>query len=536
MKLKSVELKKFKRFTDINITDIPETAKLMVLIGPNGSGKTSLFEAFKTWSGLYGGTSSSTDPYYIGKGDINFFNNWPEKIKLTFYNQPLALDQNFYRKSFYIRTAYRNDPDFIVTQLRKMGTALESSRFSRLIDNDASVHENYQRIVSYSVEKLYSSEFDSMTIKKLREMLIGKIRESMKRVFDDLILTGPGDPLKNGTFYFEKGTSKDFHYKNLSGGEKAAFDIILDLIIKCTEFDDSIYCIDEPDLHLHTKLQGKLLGEIYNLIPENSQLWIATHSIGMLRKAFELQKQNPDKVVFLDFHDKNLDQALTINPVKVTRELWKKTLEVALDDLAQLVAPKQIVICEGKPSNLSGKNKEFDARCLRKIFSEGFPDTDFVSVGNEDGVRAEKIDLVTTLKSISPGVLFIKVIDRDDRSETEVTEIEEKECVKVLKRREIENYLLDDEILKELCNDTGNEPKVIEVLNLKEQALTDSIGRGNPSNDLKSAAGDIYTSVKKLLNLTNCGNTTEAFLSDTMAPLVTPETRVYKELKSEIFG
>lgn len=36
MKIKEVHLKDFKRFTDLTIQGIPETAKLVVLLGPNG--------------------------------------------------------------------------------------------------------------------------------------------------------------------------------------------------------------------------------------------------------------------------------------------------------------------------------------------------------------------------------------------------------------------------------------------------------------------------------------------------------------------
>lgn len=49
MKLKEIHLKKFKRFTDLTITAIPSSARLVVLVGPNGCGKSSVFDAFKVW-------------------------------------------------------------------------------------------------------------------------------------------------------------------------------------------------------------------------------------------------------------------------------------------------------------------------------------------------------------------------------------------------------------------------------------------------------------------------------------------------------
>jgi len=535
MKLKTVELKKFKRFSHLIIEDIPETSKLIVLIGPNGCGKTSLFEAFKQWSGRYGSTDYERDLSYIAKDEPNFERQWQENIKIFFYDGPLV-DRASKRRAFYIRSAYRNEADFNISGLSKVGSAIDSPRIKRLIDNDASVSDNYQRIVSNSIEKLYSGDFDVKNVKELREVLIGEIRESTIRVFGDLVLKGPGDPLRNGSFYFQKGIVNEFHFKNLSAGEKAAFDIILDIITKKIEFNDTIYCIDEPDLHLHSKLQGKLLEEIYNLIPDNCQLIISTHSIGMIRKAVELQNKYHENVFFLDFHDKNPDEDIVIKPAKVTRELWKKTLEIALDDLAELVSPKRVVLCEGRPANLKGKNIEFDAQILRRIFNEDYSETDFISVGSEKDVRSEKLELITALRSINLGIDFIKIIDRDDRSQEEIDELLKIEGIKVLNKRDIESYLFDDMIIEKLCRSVNQEEAIADCLKIKTDAVEESIRRGNPADDIKSAGGKIYIELKKRLSLTQCGNSTETFLRDTIAPLLTNDTNPYKELKAEIFG
>ena len=48
MKIASIHLQNFKRFTDLKIQNIPATAKLVVLLGPNGCGKSSVFDALHT--------------------------------------------------------------------------------------------------------------------------------------------------------------------------------------------------------------------------------------------------------------------------------------------------------------------------------------------------------------------------------------------------------------------------------------------------------------------------------------------------------
>ncbi|BAU53288.1 recombination protein F [Mucilaginibacter gotjawali] len=49
MKITKLELKNFKRFDDltIDLTSLAEPAKLVLLIGTNGSGKSSVFDAFE---------------------------------------------------------------------------------------------------------------------------------------------------------------------------------------------------------------------------------------------------------------------------------------------------------------------------------------------------------------------------------------------------------------------------------------------------------------------------------------------------------
>lgn len=75
-----------------------------------------------------------------------------------------------------------------------------------------------------------------------------------------------------------------------------------------------------------------------------------------------------------------------------------------------------------------------------------------------------------------------------------------------------------------------------QVLAAKQKAICESVARGNPKDDIKSAAGQIYNQTKHILSLTRAGNDKDAFARNTLAPLLRPGMKVYEELKSDIFG
>src|SRR6266480_2704695 len=130
-----------------------------------------------------------------------------------------------------------------------------------MIDPEAKVSDNYMRLVSTTLDKIYSGKYDADTVGSLRDRHIGEIRTILKRLLPDLDLQGPSDPVGCGTFYFRKAGTAEFHYKNLSGGDKAAFDLVLDMSMKTLGYGDIVFCIDGPDLHMNPRLQAGLLDE-----------------------------------------------------------------------------------------------------------------------------------------------------------------------------------------------------------------------------------------------------------------------------------
>jgi predicted ATPase len=534
MKIKSISLRKFKRFESLIISDIPATAKLVVLTGPNGSGKSSLFEGFNFWSRHKRGQGGFDLAYHSREASGNA-NTVRQGTNIEFHDfPPIGIpEQN--KLSFYIRSAYRHEADFTCSGISNVQDILDSpNNLNTMMQQESRISENYNRIIGEAVKELFNGHEPGKTKLEIRDRLIGQIRTSMTALFGDLILSGTGNPTNGGTFRFNKGTSSDFHFKNLSGGEKAAFDLLLDFIVKKETFNNTVFCIDEPELHMHTKLQGKLLEQLFTLLPNNCQLWISTHSIGMARKAAELNRANPGQVAFIDFHEQNFDQDVTLIPTTPTRQFWKNMFDTALDDLSQLVVPAKVVFCEGKRLGSSGRKPVFDVAVYSAIFSSTHADTDFVALGGTNQVQADGKLSGALLKKLAPGIETWMVFDRDDRSTQEIQNLQA-EGIKVLPLRDLESYLWNDEVLTKLATERGQAAKT-QLLIAEKLGLLTGLPTGTPADDIKAISGQLYNFCKNQLALTQCGNDAEAFSIATLAPLVTPDTQTYQELEIAIFG
>lgn len=534
MKIASIKLKNFKRFADLSIVDLPP-AKLIVLTGPNGSGKSSLFDSFANWKASRGGLHGfrENDPYY--SRDPNSAASFEQAVITWHGNGPRSNLE--IRRSLHIRSSYRNEPSFVTAGLNAITPALDEMKLVRLIEQDSDVSNNYTRIASRMLEASFAEDSREKTVGVLQDELLLDLRSAIKNIFGgSFAFLDLGSPLEAGTFNFSKGSIARYPYMNLSGGEKAAFDLVLNLVVKKGEFNDTVYCIDEPEAHMNTKLQGALLKELLRLLPQSCQLWIATHSIGMLNAARQLYEADSNNVVFLNFGDADFDKPAILRPVKPTKSFWRSVLSVALDDIADLVVPGIIVVCEGNPrSAVVGKNAEHDAKCYRAIFNESGGDIEFLSAGNSRDVQTDRLAVMSSIKKIAAGVRVIPLIDRDGHAPADVVSLEN-DGYRVLSRRHLECYFYDDEILSALCDNVGKSSEKARILQIKKDAIAASVARNNLPDDMKSAAGEIFSKVVHALGITQGGNSKEAFDLNTLCPLITQGTQVYQELRRDIFG
>lgn len=525
MRVKKLQLKEFKRFDDLTIDLGDSPKKIIALVGPNGCGKSSIFDAFE---------EKLKDFRHFGREDTYFFS------KALFYedeakrksnydrNQSIKIitnTANLTRKSFYIRTSYRFTSKLNIQQIAAMPSILDTrDEPISSIALDTRLESNYKRLLGASYSEFFKG---TKTGDQVRKELIDEINLILSNILD-IEISDLGNILENkGQFYFKKGDVKGFPYANLSSGEKEVIDIIIDLIIKTKEFNETVFCIDEPELHINTAIQRKLLIEIEKLIPENCQLWFGTNSIGFLRG---LQEELKDKSQIIDFSEKDcFTGSHTIYPIRTTRKNWQRIFNTALEDLTGLISPKKIIYCEGKDRpGANGEEKGFDAKVFNNIFSEKYHDTVFVSSGGNTELDQRSEIALAILTKVFSEMEILVLKDRDISSGRLNTENDRQVYLqnnpqnhRILKRWEIENYLFDKEILKKYCTQNG--------LVFKE-AEYDSFVTDIDNQNIK----DETLRIKNICSIITNVNAEQFKLN--LSTLITDDTTIFTELEKCIFN
>ena len=528
MGIKSIRLRNYKRFTDISIVDVPKTAKLVVLIGPNGSGKSSIFDSFLLKKGLEHDNFAlrgKLEQYYEKILQAQTTHEIGENVNIDFHE---SRDNSNLKPTFYVRSAYRNEADFHLENLSINSAQIEKNPLTRIIDDDQSVSANYGRLMLKGHDDLYFKENEETNFGAYRKKHLGKLKDAVKNLFTDLDLQDFGS-LTASTFRFSKGGSNDFQYKNLSGGEKAAFDVILDVFLKCSNGDNIVYCIDEPELHIATNLQGPLIFEVIKLLPDSAQLWVATHSIGIVKEASRIMKDRPGEVVFLDLFEKNFDDTVCIKPSAPDRTFWQQIYKETVDDLAGLIAPKRIVICEGKKDD---PFRAFDPKCYNELFKDENPPTLFISRGGcKDVIKS--VELIKILQGIVNDIQVFRLIDRDEMTDNRRESLIMNESnMRVLHRREIEEYLWDPEVLSTfLRSHDCDEPTVSNILAEQEKVTKQRTG----SQTAKKASKKMFEIIRKNIPELDIGNSKNNFALQHLVPALKETPKVFNELRMDIF-
>lgn len=435
MHITRLELKNFKRFADLRIEGIPADTKLVLLIGSNGSGKSSVFDAFECLN------KASKDGY-----------DWPMQ---DYYKKDLAqpfevnvdieggkhlhVDADMFHAdirvigypevkpdAFYGRSSFRQIPRLTRTGLgqNSSDTTQDADRPRFYIDRDERLENDIEKITVDILRKVFGGAQKGTAF--IENRILSPINDAFGRIFGNengtklrLLEFIPPADRKLAEVNFQKGNSK-FHYNQLSAGEKEVFNVLLNLLARQEYYQDTVYFFDELDLHLNTQIQYALLKEITeHWLPDNCQLWTASHSLGFIQYAKDFEQ-----AVIIDFDDLDFDNPVILVPQPKDNP-----------DVYEIAVGKQFLPLLFENFNIcfvENNDKDFYAEA-------NIPKTIFVPENNRNAVYHK----------VKTGQ-YKGLVDRDFLSDSDIDLIEQHyPNLRILRLYSIENYLYHPDNLVE---------------------------------------------------------------------------------------
>ncbi|HVX01400.1 MAG TPA: AAA family ATPase, partial [Candidatus Babeliaceae bacterium] len=315
-------------------------------------------------------------------------------------------------------------------------------------ERDARFENDIEKITETILKDLFRSRRSS---EEIRKRYIDPINEALVNIFgaDDgtyLKLIEIIPPLEGrvAQITFQKGMS-EIHYNYLSAGEKEIFSLLVNLLSRKHLCQDSIYFLDEIDIHLNTQLQFKLIKEIVeNWIPDSCQIWTASHSLGFIE--FARQSENAS-IIDLDNYNFDYSHVLIPEP-KENPDVYE--IAVSKEFLPNLFKNQDIFFVENK-------DKDYYA-------SASIANTIFVSENNRNNVFH---------KVRSSG--FKGIVDRDFLSDEDISLIlRHYPRWHILPYYSIESFLYHPDNLEEYYKQNGksfNESDYIEEIRCEKNKV-----------------------------------------------------------------
>ncbi len=456
MYISKLELKNFKRFTDLtlDLTQLPKPPKLVLLVGVNGSGKSSVFDAFEYISTMPKGINTKDSPNnYVRKSQSDLvsviltYNDNKTTQRSADGNTTKQIADGLTPVNFYGRSSFRHIPRLSTKKAGEYNIATDDDRPRFYIEKDNRFELDIEIITQKILLEVFDGEkFDN---NKLKEKYLLPLNQSIKRIFSsstapsiELVRIIPAVGSQPADIRFRKGKS-EIHYDLLSAGEKEVFNILINLFIRREYFNDTVYYIDELDLHLNTALQYSLLKEITeNWLPENCQLWTASHSLGFIDYARE-----SEHAAIIDFDSLDFDVPHTLYP-EAKQSLQVFDVAVPQDTLLRLFKGKQIVFCENQ-------NDQY-----------------YNSLGDENLLFVGVKDKSQVWYSAKSNKGSFALMDRDFISDTEVAQIRQKfPNLFFTHYYAFENYLYHPDNLAEALGATFDKAAhTAEIIRQKNQA------------------------------------------------------------------
>ena len=443
MKIESIRLIDFKPIKNLNLCNLGST---VVIAGANGSGKTRLKQAIvQTLQG-----SPVMDMTIIATRDEEreekYFNANKIEIKKGVQNPVLKnyINSRKYGSGKYVGSLVQIDSNRSVQTLQYGqvnwlgGDPDDSDSPSNFYFNTFT--NRWQEFVTYIHQKSAARDkklaeamkedpslLGSEIIKKNPDPLL-KYKEIFTSILPNkkLLDINPASP---GEFKYSDESGQSLPFSSLSSGEQEVIKVLFDVARK--DIRHSVIIVDEPELHLHPTLTFKLIESLKNIGDHTNQFIFLTHSPDLISTYY-----STGDVYFIDQKDNGGNQAHRLS------DLDHEHKEVALlvgQNLGMFAIGKKLVFVEGEKSSI-------DRLSYQKIALTIDPEIRVLPTGSVLNIMTLN-HIEEQIRKAIFGIDLYMIRDRDGLSDEQVSVLEKNGRIKCLKRRHVENYFLDDEVL-----------------------------------------------------------------------------------------
>jgi len=311
MKIHSLHLKNYRCFREI---DIDFDDRLTVLVGVNGSGKTSILDALSLFLKYVGHPKNigdslieySIEDVSIGcePNDVEYCVSFRPEYQTDAIPEIETADLYFASINQYGNASakIKNPPKKMMELENPLCVAYMAGR-SILIQNNLSspsIHaahdKSFERTIDYAATLVWFNNADADEARDMRDNGQKNELPELKALREALLLALLGHyerPRMLGNppelILYEKGTDRSHKLSHLSDGYRSMLALVMDLARRMAQKSKNtnpatnplrtkaIVLIDEVELHLHPSWQQSVLTTLMRIFP-NTQFIVTTHS------------------------------------------------------------------------------------------------------------------------------------------------------------------------------------------------------------------------------------------------------------------
>lgn len=237
------------------------------------------------------------------------------------------------------------------------------------------------------------------------------------------------DPKNLREFYYKNDDGSVLPFTALSSGEQEVVKITFDLLWK--KIRHCVFLIDEPELHLHPTLTFRLIETLKEMGDSTNQFIFFTHSADLISTYF-----STGNVYFIDASFSGGNQAHRLSDLQHSHSQLTKVMG---EHLGLFAVGKKLVFVEGEQSSK-------DRLTYHAIAQKYYPEFQVTPVGTVTHIMNLQNFVDEISKSIF-GINFYMIRDRDGVPTKIIDSLEKVGRIRFLKKRCLENYFLDSEIL-----------------------------------------------------------------------------------------